>query len=312
MEFRSKIGYFRTLALALSELDVIVSFANYACQHQAVRPEFSENMSIKNAKHPILLSLKSYSSVVGNDYVYDVSGQGGMVVVTGSNMSGKSTYIQQVVHMCVLAQMGCFISADYVALPIYTKFLVRVGSDDDLRSNASNFGTEMSEVAYIMERTKCLGDGAGSRGLVIIDELGRGTGLSEGVAIAMAVCEALLRHSRATVFVATHFGKLAKFLEGNENVSLVRLQSSLCAMKKNLRYTYRAVPGRNDIQNYGLVLAEMMRLPQELCTTASALLQRVKDAEGEGVSTSGLRSQIAKRKLILKVSRWQNSPSSSF
>lgn len=183
-KIREHIEVLYGLSEALAECDLICSFAEWTMSVGGTKPEFSDSLTIRNGRHPVLESIESGRHIVPNDY-FSCEGNS-FIVITGTNMSGKSTYSKQLMLLAVIAQMGCFVPAEFSSFPIYDRFLTRLGSDDELESNASSFKMEMREAAYIVESIT-------DNSLVVIDELGRGTGYIEGVAISMAICQELLK-----------------------------------------------------------------------------------------------------------------------
>lgn len=187
---RERIEIIYEVSAMVARLDFISGLAQWALDSGSVcRPEFSHSggsLTIRQSRHPIL---ESSGTVVSNDY-FSCRGNS-FTVITGANMSGKSTYSKQLALLCVMAQMGSFVPAEFASFPIYDRILTRLGSDDELESNASSFRMEMKESAYILEM---LTDAS----LVIIDELGRGTGYLEGLSLSTAICERILDSSNVS------------------------------------------------------------------------------------------------------------------
>lgn len=181
---RGKIDVLYSLSEAIAECDFLCAIAEWTKEIGGVRPEFGDSLAVRNGRHPVLEASENPRNIVPNDY-FSCSGNS-FTVVTGTNMSGKSTYSKQLILLSILAQIGTFIPADYASFPIYDRFLTRLGSDDELESNASSFKMEMREAAYIL-------DSITDRSLVVIDEIGRGTGYTEGMSIALAICDEILK-----------------------------------------------------------------------------------------------------------------------
>lgn len=201
VKIREHIEVLYGLSEALAECDLICGFAEWTVSVGGTRPEFSNSLAIRNGRHPVLESLDNAPRIVPNDY-FSCDGNS-FIVITGTNMSGKSTYSKQLMLLAVIAQMGCFVPAEFAAFPIYDRFLTRLGSDDELESNASSFKMEMREAAYIAESIT-------DNSLVVIDELGRGTGYTEGIAVSMAICQELLK-SQVSDWVLFHFSLLGHY-----------------------------------------------------------------------------------------------------
>ena len=180
---RGKIEIIYEISAAVAKLDFICGLTQWALGSGSIcRPEFTgSGLTIRQSRHPIL---EATGQMVANDY-FSCTGNS-FTVVTGANMSGKSTYSKQLALLSIMAQMGSFIPAEYAAFPVYDRILTRLGSDDELESNASSFRMEMKEAAYILEM---LTDSS----LVIIDELGRGTGYLEGLSLALSISDSILK-----------------------------------------------------------------------------------------------------------------------
>ena len=180
---RGKIEIIYEISTAVAKLDFIYGLTQWALDSGSIcRPEFTDSgLTIRNSRHPIL---EAKGQMVANDY-FSCRGNS-FSVITGANMSGKSTYSKQLALLTIMAQMGSFIPAEYSSFPVYDRILTRLGSDDELESNASSFRMEMKEAAYILEM---LTDSS----LVIVDELGRGTGYLEGLSLALSICDSILK-----------------------------------------------------------------------------------------------------------------------
>lgn len=188
-KLRQKIDVIYELSSGVALLDFICGLAQWALESGSVcRPEFTSNatLTVRQSRHPIL---ENCAAMVANDY-FSCRGNS-FTVITGANMSGKSTYSKQLALLCVMGQMGSFVPAEYAAFPLYDRLLTRLGSDDELESNASSFRMEMKESAYILEMIS-------GRSLIVIDELGRGTGYLEGLSLALSISDALLENSQVT------------------------------------------------------------------------------------------------------------------
>lgn len=185
---------------SISMLDMLASFGQLATTRDYVRPELGQTLALKAARHPICEAVMQ-QRFVPND-VFS-SEQNRFQIITGCNMSGKSTYIRMVSLLQVMAQIGCFVPAEYAAFPIIHQLLARMSTDDSIEANMSTFSVEMREMAFILSQVN-------GRCLVIVDELGRGTSTRDGLAIALAIAEALIQ-SHAFVWFATHFSQLGKF-----------------------------------------------------------------------------------------------------
>lgn len=196
---RDVIGCLYKLSENISTLDVILSLAEVSQRPGFVRPTFSEVLIIRQGRHPILEQMGTVN-IVPNDTT--VTSENSFQVLTGANMSGKSTYLKQIVLLQVMAQIGCHVPADFASFRIADGIFSRIGTGDSIECNASTFTMEMKEMAYILSSL-------GRRSLVIMDELGRGTSTEEGASLCWAISEELIKSS-AFCFLATHFMLLTR------------------------------------------------------------------------------------------------------
>ncbi len=257
----------RLLARALSELDVLASFAETALDQDWVRPEIVEEnvLDLEASRHPVVESSRQ-GQFVPNDCYLDSEKR--LIILTGPNMSGKSTWLRQVALVAILAQMGSYVPARRARLGITDRVFTRVGASDDLHLGQSTFMVEMSETANIVNH-------ATPRSLVVLDEIGRGTSTFDGLAIARAVAEHMHDKVRARTLFATHFHEMTR-LERN----LPGCRNFRVAVRENLDeivFLHRIVPGGAD-RSYGIYVARLAGLPPEVLQRAQALLRRM---EGE-------------------------------
>ena len=191
----------REISEKIAELDVYNSFATIAVEQNYTKPEISEDLefTIKNGRHPVLEQILPLGSYVANDLEIDSENptKTQLMILTGPNMAGKSTYMRQNALITILAQIGSFVPADYAKIGLVDKIFTRVGASDDLTLGQSTFMVEMSETAYIL-------NGATNRSLILIDEIGRGTSTYDGVAIAWSVAEYIASKLKSRCIFATH------------------------------------------------------------------------------------------------------------
>jgi len=253
-------------AEALAELDAYCALAQVAAERGYVRPVFVDEsvLRIVDGRHPVMEALLG-SSFVPNDYRLEAA-SGRFVVLTGPNMGGKSTYLRQAALLVVLAQIGSFVPARAATLGIVDRIFTRIGAGDDLASGQSTFYIEMSEAANILRR-------ATDRSLLLIDEVGRGTGTTDGLAIAQAICEYLLeRDARAplTLF-ATHFHELVALAERWPQVA----NFHITAVENTARggspvFSHRVLPGSSS-RSFGIEVARMAGLPPAVVSRAKEI-----------------------------------------
>lgn len=206
-------------ATAVAQIDVLCSFATAAVNNNYTKPEIAIDgiIDIKNGRHPVVELMQKDEVFVPNDTYLDLTSNR-MAVITGPNMSGKSTYMRQVALITLMAQIGCFVPADYAKISVVDQIFTRIGASDDLTAGQSTFMVEMSEVADIVKH-------ATKNSLVILDEVGRGTSTFDGISIARAVSEYIStnRSMGCKTLFATHYHELIsleKELEGVRNFSV--------------------------------------------------------------------------------------------
>ncbi|KAK3065694.1 MutS protein msh4, partial [Teratosphaeriaceae sp. CCFEE 6253] len=236
----------------IAMLDMLASFAQVVTSRDYVRPSITETLAIRAGRHPIREKIHS-AKYIPND-VYATQ-QTRFQIITGCNMSGKSTYIRSIALMAVMAQVGSFVPAQYAAFPIMRQLFARVSMDDNIEANVSTFAAEMRETASILRNIH-------KDSVAIIDELGRGTSTRDGLAIALAIAEALVE-SRALVWFATHFRDLANIMAERNGVVNLHLAVDMSEQDK-MEMLYRISSGAVQEVHYGLQLAKVIPLPPDV------------------------------------------------
>ena len=251
-------------ANALSKIDVYISMADVASKHNYTCPEVdnSDVIEIKGGRHPVVEKFVSDSYFVPNDTFLDTS-KNRLMLITGPNMAGKSTYMRQVAIITLLAQMGSYVPASEARIGICDKVFTRVGASDDLASGQSTFMLEMNEVAYILKN-------ATKRSLIIYDEIGRGTSTYDGMSIARAVAE--YTHSDklgAKTLFATHYHELTVLEDEFEGI----VNYNIAAKKKDDSITFlrKIVRGSTD-DSYGIEVAKLAGIPSSVIKRAKQVL----------------------------------------
>jgi DNA mismatch repair protein MutS len=259
----------RETAHALAATDALISFAESAVMYGYTRPKVdtSDTILLKDSRHPVVERFLR-GSFVPNDAHLDTN-LNRLIILTGPNMAGKSTYIRQVAQMVVMAQAGSFVPASEATMGIVDRVFTRVGAFDDLSRGQSTFMVEMTELANILNT-------ATRRSLILLDEVGRGTSTFDGLAIAWAVSEHLYDHSKvgAKTLFATHYHQLtelAETLDGVKNYSMaVKEQGS------EVVFLRKVVPGRAN-KSYGIQVAKLAGVPHEVVGRAEQVLSRIEE-----------------------------------
>lgn len=262
----------RQTAGAVAEIDVLACFAHLAAGRSYHRPEFSDDgeLVIVQGRHPVIerIGQESGDRFIPND-LYMNSSSDLILIITGPNMGGKSTYLRQAALIGLMAQIGSFVPAERAKLPILDRIFTRIGASDNLALGRSTFMMEMTEAASILNT-------ATPRSLVLLDEVGRGTATFDGLAIAWAVVEHLLTHTRAKTLFATHYHELtelAELLPGvrNHHVSVKESGSNIVFLRK-------VEPGSAD-KSYGIEVARLAGLPPKVIERAREILARHEQSE---------------------------------
>ena len=261
------------VARAVAELDVLVSFAEVAAAHGYSRPEMGgEAIEIRRGRHPVVE--RTEESFVPNDT--SLGRDAPLAVVTGPNMSGKSTYMRQVALVCVLAQAGSFVPAEAARLPVIDRVFTRVGASDDIAGGRSTFMVEMTELADILA-------GATEDSLVLLDEVGRGTSTADGFAIARAVTEHLHDEVGAFTLFATHHHDLTAVAE-----SLPRARNRHFEGTRDgagVTFDHEIRDGAATA-SYGVDVARMAGVPDPVVERARDLLRGPTDERTNGHATA--------------------------
>ncbi|EMR86098.1 putative dna mismatch repair protein msh4 protein [Botrytis cinerea BcDW1] len=224
---------------------------------------------------------------VPNDYY--ATQQSRFQIITGCNMSGKSTYIRGIALMSVMAQVGCFVPASYASFPMIHQLFARVSMDDSIEANVSTFASEMRETAFILRNID-------EKSLAIIDELGRGTSTRDGLAIALSIAEAL-SESRALIWFATHFKELAQIMSERPGVKVYHLSVDM-RDPTTMTMLYKLDQGCVKEQHYGLALARVVDLPPKVITVAEKVSNTL-IAQAAARKKSSRTSAVDKRRKLL-------------
>ena len=257
-------------ASAIAEIDVYLSLAEVASKNNYVCPEIltSSILEIKDGRHPVVEKYVSDSYFVPNDTRFNSKDQR-LMLITGPNMAGKSTYMRQVALIVLMAQIGSYVPASEAKIGIVDKIFTRVGASDDLASGQSTFMLEMSEVADIVKK-------ATSQSLIIYDEVGRGTSTYDGMSIARAVVEYTNNKIKAKTMFATHYHELTSMENEYEGI----VNYNITAKKKgdSLTFLRRVVKGAAD-ESYGIEVAKLAGVPTEIVKRAKEVLLNIESGE---------------------------------
>jgi DNA mismatch repair protein MutS len=257
-------------ARAIARVDCLYSLAAAAHSNHYVRPQLNreESVVIRDGRHPIIEKYLKDELFVPNDVTLNHKSHE-ILVITGPNMAGKSTYMRQVAVLVLMAQAGSFIPAREASICPVDRIFTRIGASDDILTGQSTFMVEMKEVSYILKH-------ATPRSLLILDEIGRGTSTFDGMSIARAVIEYCLKHVHALTMFATHYHELVDMADQFD-----KIKNYTVAVKergRSIKFLRRIVPGGAD-RSYGLHVARLAGLPEGLLKRAEVILA---DLEAQG------------------------------
>ena len=283
----------RQTALAIAEVDVLASFAHLAATNNYCRPQFDDfaDIEILGGRHAVIeqQEFSSGERFVAND-LYMNSSSDLILVLTGPNMGGKSTYLRQTALIIILAQMGSFVPAQKARLGITDRVFTRIGASDNLARGRSTFMVEMTETAAILHS-------ATPRSLILLDEVGRGTATYDGLAIAWAALEYLEARCRSKTLFATHYFELTELAE-----QLSSIKNYHVAVKETgtgIVFLRKVQPGAAD-RSYGIEVAKLAGLPEEVIRRAREVLAEHESTEAQlRAHLAGGESQLRPAQLTI-------------
>lgn len=258
LEIQRYLHEIQTNAFILSKIDVIASLTLCALENNYVRPSFSDSIILEGSRHPIVERFEK--NFMKNDLKMDSENK--FMILTGPNMSGKSTFIRQIALTVIMAQIGSFVPADKAVLPIFDRVFTRIGARDDVSSGKSTFLVEMSETALILRY-------ATEKSLIILDEVGRGTSTFDGISIAWAVSEYFYKVLNPYVIFATHYTELtelANLYKGIFNKTFLVKKD-----RDNIIFLHKLVDGISE-GSYGIEVAKIAGIDDEIIERAREIL----------------------------------------
>lgn len=272
-EVKKAIMRLQKLAKAISSVDVLQSFATIAERYQYVRPNLNtkQELTIKEGRHPVVEKVLGHQEYIPNSIVMDRETL--ILLITGPNMSGKSTYMRQLALTVIMAQIGSFVPAESANLPIFDRIFTRIGASDDLIAGQSTFMVEMMEANQALRH-------ATPNSLVLFDELGRGTATYDGMALAQAIIEYIHKVVKAKTLFSTHYHELTILDEAlpklrNIHVGAVEKEGEVV-------FLHKMMEGAAD-KSYGIHVAKIAGLPTDLLERAATILQHLEKQETTAV-----------------------------
>ncbi|MCU9611979.1 DNA mismatch repair protein MutS [Caldibacillus lycopersici] len=279
----------QNLAKKVSELDCLQCFATISEERRYVKPTFSDDrkLAIVEGRHPVVEKVMAIQAYVPNDCFMNADRE--LLLITGPNMSGKSTFMRQVALTAILAQIGCFVPADQAILPIFDQIFTRIGAADDLISGQSTFMVEMLEAQNAISH-------ATENSLILFDEIGRGTSTYDGMALAQAMIEYIHEKIGAKTLFSTHYHELTILQDSLEK--LVNVHVSAVERNGHVVFLHKIKEGAAD-KSYGIHVAKLADLPQELIHRAEEILSQLENeknyerADGSELESIRLAEQSA-------------------
>ncbi|MBC5636042.1 DNA mismatch repair protein MutS [Ornithinibacillus sp. BX22] len=267
-QIKAQIPRIQFLADVVSKIDVLQAFATVSEVNNYHRPTFSENkLQVKNGRHPVIEQVMNDGTFVPNDIVLD--DEKSILLITGPNMSGKSTYMRQLALIAIMGQIGCFVPCDEAELMIFDQIFTRIGAADDLVSGQSTFMVEMLEANHAIEH-------ATDRSLILLDEIGRGTSTYDGMALAQAIVEYIHDHIHAKTLFSTHYHELTALEENLPRLRNIHVRAE--EYEGNVVFLHQIKEGAAD-KSYGIHVAKLANLPDKLIGRASVILEQLENHE---------------------------------
>ena len=253
------------LSHALATIDALYALAEISSENGYTRPQFHTGHSIhmKEARHPILDRMMKTTRYVSNDL--EMGEDNDILMITGPNMGGKSTYMRQTVLLVIMAQIGCFVPAKKAEMPIFDQIFTRIGASDDIMSGQSTFIVEMIEANNALQN-------ATANSLILFDEIGRGTSTYDGMALAQAMIEYIMRNIKAKTLFSTHYHELTEMAEKNAGIRNVHVD--VHEEDDKVTFLYRVLDGKAD-KSYGINVARLAHLPSSVLERAKQILDNL-------------------------------------
>ncbi len=254
------------LASKISEIDMLISLSDVAKNNNYVRPEFSmyDEMIVKEGRHPVIEAVNNNEFVPNDLVLYNDSK---ILLITGPNMSGKSTFMRQNALIAIMAQIGSFVPAKQAKLPVFDQIFTRIGSSDNIMSGESTFMVEMLEVNDAIQN-------ATERSLVIFDEVGRGTATFDGMSLAQAIIEYFHNNIGCKTLFSTHYHELTNLSQSLPFLKNVHVEATAGNDLSDLVFLHKVVEGPSD-QSYGINVASLAKIPLEITLRAKDILDKL-------------------------------------
>ena len=288
-----KIDRIQIVAAKIAQLDLYISNAIIANRYNYTRPNINKNgvLTIEGGRHPVIEQIIGEENFINNDT--DIGYDNMVNIITGPNMSGKSTYMRQVALITLMAHIGSFVPATYANIPIVDRIFTRVGASDDLAQGQSTFMVEMDEVSQILSN-------ASSDSLIILDEIGRGTSTYDGISLAWSIVEYIYNKIESKTLFATHYHELTDLED-----KYTRIKNYSVAVQEdgdNIVFLRKIIEGAAD-KSYGIYVAKLAKLPDDVIARADQILVEL---EKNHIDNSASIDQSRSNSVQLSFDMFQN------
>lgn len=287
---KKDVHLIQDVAGVIAQIDVYQSLASKASQNSYVRPVFNleHRLHIVNGRHAVIEQVISRQNYVPNDI--DMSQEQSILLITGPNMGGKSTYMRQIALSVIMAQIGSFVPADEAHMPIFDQIFTRIGASDDLISGQSTFMVEMLEANNALRY-------ATKDSLIIFDEIGRGTATFDGMAIAQSIIEYIASSIQCITLFSTHYHELTMM---DDSFHIQNVHASASIEDDHIVFLYKIKPGRSH-RSYGINVAQLAKLPDEVIQRSQVILESLENNNIEKVISEKQEPQtIVKESVVEK------------
>ena len=287
---KKDVHLIQDVAGVIAQIDVYQSLASKASQNSYVRPVFNQEhrLHIINGRHAVIEQVISRQNYVPNDI--DMSQDQSILLITGPNMGGKSTYMRQIALSVIMAQIGSFVPADEAHMPIFDQIFTRIGASDDLISGQSTFMVEMLEANNALRY-------ATKDSLIIFDEIGRGTATFDGMAIAQSIIEYIASSIQCITLFSTHYHELTMM---DDSFHIQNVHASASIEDDHIVFLYKIKPGRSH-RSYGINVAQLAKLPDEVIQRSQVILESLENNNIEKVISEKQEPQtIVKESVVEK------------
>lgn len=287
---KKDVHLIQDVAGVIAQIDVYQSLASKASQNSYVRPVFNQEhrLHIINGRHAVIEQVISRQNYVPNDI--DMSQDQSILLITGPNMGGKSTYMRQIALSVIMAQIGSFVPADEAHMPVFDQIFTRIGASDDLISGQSTFMVEMLEANNALRY-------ATKDSLIIFDEIGRGTATFDGMAIAQSIIEYIASSIQCITLFSTHYHELTMM---DDSFHIQNVHASASIEDDHIVFLYKIKPGRSH-RSYGINVAQLAKLPDEVIQRSQVILESLENNNIEKVISEKQEPQtIVKESVVEK------------